>query len=117
MSGQIPKYGGHFKHDRAERYHISLGQALYRFKWDEDWFIRSDKTAKRWYIFSGRSVDTAIHMGKVQPSLTKAMTLLLDGVKQGFYVARLAHTNKCGLQGSGLNKHCTCGLDEFAKEL
>jgi hypothetical protein len=42
------------------------------------------------------------------------MAKLLDGISQGFYpavaeaVPVITHAGDCGLQGSGLDKHCTC---------
>jgi hypothetical protein len=87
MTGQIPPYGKNFKHDRLP-YHVTLASTIYVLRRDEDWFIRSDKTSKRWYIFNGRFRDQAINMGKVQPSMTKAMELLLDGIDQGFYAVQ-----------------------------
>jgi hypothetical protein len=110
MTGQIPPYGKNFLHKRADSYHPSLGQAVYHYKWDQHWYIRADKTAKRWYIFHDN-----IHMGKVWPSLTVAMAKLVEGVKQGYYDINGAHLKNCKLQGSGLKKYCSCGLDDLVK--
>ena len=116
MTGQIPPYGKNFRHDRAAKYHPSLGQALYILKWDEHWYIRADKGSKRWYIFhSGH--QGAIHMGKVWPSLTVAMAKLMEGVKQGYYDISGAHLKNCKLQGSGLKKYCSCGLDDLMEQI
>jgi hypothetical protein len=112
MTGQIPPYGRNFRHDRANAYHPALGQAIYRFKWDERWYIRADKSSKRWYIFDGET-----QMGRVWPSLTVAMNKLIEGVKQGFYDINGTHLNNCKLQGSGMNKHCTCGLDTLERNI
>jgi hypothetical protein len=107
MTGQIPPYGKNFKHDRADSYHPSLGQALYRFKWDEHWYIRADKGSKRWYIF-----HNDINMGKVWPSLTVAMSKLVEGVKQGYYDIKGTHLESCSTLGSGRkSQYCNCGLD------
>jgi hypothetical protein len=105
MTGQIPKYGAHFRLGSAE-WHPTLGMSLYILKKDAQWYIRSDKTSKRWYVFHNNT-----HMGRVQPSLREAMSLLLDGIDQGFYEISedvVVHAADCGLQGSGLDKSCTC---------
>jgi hypothetical protein len=85
MTGRIPKYGAHFKQVGLP-YHATLSSTTYVLKIDNNWFIRSDKTSKRWYIFHGKNRDHAINMGKVQPTLGEAMRLMLDGIDQGFYI-------------------------------
>jgi hypothetical protein len=87
MTGQIPKYGKNFKWERIG-YHPTLAQRAYVLKIDEDWFIRSDKTSKQWTVFYGSDRNTAIAMGKVQPTLTAAMSLLLDGIDFGYYAVK-----------------------------
>ncbi|HWI69476.1 MAG TPA: hypothetical protein VNS88_14070 [Nitrospiraceae bacterium] len=87
MTGQIPKYGENFKHDRLP-YHPKLASTIYILKRDEEWFIRSDKTSKHWQVFHGSFRDLATPMGKTQPSMTKAMQLLLDGIADGYYDIR-----------------------------
>ena len=92
MTGQIPPYGEHFRleslswsPDRANR--------AYVLRRDPGWFIRSDKKSKAWQVCwkvpgTAASFDTATAMGRVQPTLTRAMSLLLDGIAQGFYPVR-----------------------------
>lgn len=50
MTGQIPKYGANFRHERRA-YSATLGSAAYVLKSDAQWEIRSDKTSKRWFVF------------------------------------------------------------------
>jgi hypothetical protein len=111
MSGQIPPYGKNFKIGSAT-YHPTLGSSIYMYKWDHHWYIRADKGSKRWYIF-----HNDIHMGKVWPSLTVAMSKFVEGVKQGYYDISGAHLEKCKLQGSGVNKYCSCGLDDLMEQI
>jgi hypothetical protein len=80
MTGKIPKYGAHFRLGSAE-WHPEYGRSLYILKKDGSWWIRSDKTSKRWQLF-----HNSLPVGKVQPSLTEAMSLMLDGIDQGFYI-------------------------------
>jgi len=87
MSGQIPPYGENFERESMP-YHPTMSNTIYKLKIDDDWFIRSDKTSKHWQVFHGSFRDLATPMGKVQPSLTKAMQLLLDGITGGFYVIK-----------------------------
>jgi hypothetical protein len=108
MTGQIPKYGQNFKWERINGYHPTLAHRAYVLKRDEKWFIRADKTSERWYIFHGMNRDAATQFGKVWPTLTVAMAILLEGIKQGFYAIEIVHASDCGLQGSGLDKKCTC---------
>jgi hypothetical protein len=89
MTGQIPKYGKDFKWERIPGYHPTLAHRAYVLKRDQEWFIRSDKTSERWYIFNGMNRDAATQMGKVWPTLTVAMAKLLTGIEQGFYVLKL----------------------------
>jgi hypothetical protein len=85
MTGQIPKYGQNFKLEHVDGYHPTLSHSAYVLKRDSKWFIRSDKASKRWQIFHGEVRDTAAPVGKVHPSLTKAMKKMIDGIDGGFY--------------------------------
>ena len=85
MTGQIPTYGDDFKHEHIAGWHPVLASRAYVLKIDNEWFIRSDKSSKRWYVFHGMNRDQATNMGKVQPSFGKAMHLLLDGIREGYY--------------------------------
>lgn len=118
MTGQIPKYGAHFMRV-STNYHPAMANRVFVLKKDNEWFIRSDKTSKHWQVFHGVIFDQATQHGKVQPNMRAAMELLLDGIDQGFYVVNEAwqdrvaepgHTSDCELQGSGLNKTCTCAV-------
>jgi len=113
MTGQIPPYGKNFKHDRAKGWHPVLGQAIYVLKRDNEWFIRADKGSKRWYVFHGYNRDMATCISRVLPNMRSAMELMIDGIDQGFYVLdnEGVHAPNCGLQGSGLDKKCTCHVD------
>jgi hypothetical protein len=117
MTGKIPPYGENFRHARVGSYHPVLSDTIYVLKVDNEWFIRSDKPSKRWYVFHGKNRDMATHMGKVLPNMRSAMKLLLDGIDQGFYdtiyatTPKTVHDADCGLQGSGLDESCTCGVD------
>ena len=86
MTGQIPKYGQHF---RLESLAWTPGRAnrAYVLKRDPAWFIRSDKTSKAWQVYHGADRELAAPAGKVQPTLITAMNLLLDGIDYGFYQA------------------------------
>lgn len=86
MTGQIPKYGENFRHDRVGSYHPTLSDTIYILKDDEEWFIRSDKTSKHWRLFHGMDRDQAVPHGRLQPSLTLAMSMMLEGIAEGFYV-------------------------------
>ena len=94
MSGQIPPYGKNFKRESL-LYHPELASTIYVLKLDEEWFIRSDKTSKRWQVFQGWDRDRAASHGKVQTSMTKAMQLMLDGIAGGFYVLNHGDCPKC----------------------
>lgn len=96
MTGQIPPYGGDFRRESTP-YHPDLANTVYVFKTDPGWYIRSDKTSKKWRIYrfpSARPLSgpvtelfqaMAVPVAVTQPSLTRAMRMLLDGVGQGFY--------------------------------
>ena len=84
MTGQIPPYGENFKRESTS-WHPVLGNTIYVLKIDNEWFIRPDKKSKRWYVFHGMNRDMATRMGRVQPSFTRAMQLLLDGIREGYY--------------------------------
>jgi hypothetical protein len=88
MTGQIPKYGKNFRHGRVGIWSPEFTDTIYMLKADPEWFIRSDKTSKRWSIFHGYDRDTAVKFGKVWPSMTVAMARLLEGVELGFYVTK-----------------------------
>ena len=128
MTGQIPPYGQNFRWERVS-YHPDRASRIYVLKRDGRWFIRSDRTSKAWAVYFDPAGGFPFMMGKVWPSLTVAMAKLLDGIEQGFYPvaepgtsqpitpvfsapdtapASRPHTSWCGLQGSGLDKSCTC---------
>jgi hypothetical protein len=115
MSGQIPPYGVNFRRESTS-YHPTLANRVFVLKRDNEWFIRSDKTSKHWQVFHGAIFDQATPHGRVQPSFSAAMRLLLEGIDEGFYVAKgEVHSFDCGLQGSGLDKKCTCHVDRMTK--
>lgn len=83
--GQIPTYGRNFRRESLP-WSPDLANRAYVLKRDDSWFIRSDKTSERWFIFwtvPGASFSTA--MGKPMPTFTKAMAKLLEGIRLGFY--------------------------------
>jgi hypothetical protein len=85
MTGQIPKYGENFKHDRVDEYSPIWGTAIYALKADERWFIRADKTSKKWCIWFGVDRPRATRISPAFPSLTVAMGKMLEGIKLGVY--------------------------------
>lgn len=85
MTGQIPKYGQHFRRESTPYHPVHAGR-VYAFKRDPSWFIRSDKTSERWTIYHGRDRVTANAVSVPQSTFTEAMGLLLAGVSLGFYV-------------------------------
>jgi hypothetical protein len=86
MTGQIPKYGEHFRLESLP-YSPHLANRAYVLKRDWHWFIRSGKTSEVWQVYHGASFTTAAAMGKPLPTLGQAMTRLLAGIAQGFYVS------------------------------
>ena len=111
MTGQIPPYGVNFRRESTS-WNAVFGNTIYVLKRDNEWFIRSDKKSKQWWLFHGMNRDMATIYGVVQPTFTKAMQLILDGIEGGFYIVKDGvHDRECGLQGSGLNKSCTCPVD------
>jgi hypothetical protein len=80
MTGAIPPYGEHFRLEQLPSYDPQLSSSRYVLKIDSRWTIRSDRTRKRWHIYYQRIV-----ISPVQPSLTKAMILLREGIDKGFY--------------------------------
>jgi hypothetical protein len=132
MTGQIPPYGVNFRRASLP-YSRELAGRAYVLKRDPRWFIRSDNTSEKWTIYWIASYDAALRpgtytasaeltarythlgiaMGKPLSTFSEAMAKLLDGISQGFYpavteAAPVVHAGDCGLQGSGLDKHCTC---------
>jgi hypothetical protein len=89
--GQIPSYGANFRLESLA-WSPERANRAYVLKRDPAWFIRSDKTSGAWTVYwitpgTGASFETATPMGKPLPTLTKAMTRLLDGIAGGFYPA------------------------------
>ena len=135
MTGQIPPYGANFRRVSLA-YSRDFANRLYALKQDPRWFIRSDKTSEKWTIFYLPDTATAaalrpsapvslreraalyphlaIAVSRPRDTFAEAMAMLLDGVSRGFYriapvpVPVIVHAPDCGLQGSGLGKHCTC---------
>jgi len=88
MTGQIPPYGKNFRLE-SEPWTSDLANRSYVLKRDPHWFIRSDKTSKTWRVYHWHltySRDLATPVGKPLPTLSAAMTRLLSGIEQGFYV-------------------------------
>jgi hypothetical protein len=89
MTGQIPPYGKNFRRE-SERYTPDLANTVYVLKRDGSWFIRSDKTSKVWRLYRwhlDHNREMASPTGRPQPSMAKAMALLLAGIEGGFYEA------------------------------
>jgi len=89
MTGQIPPYGTNFRLESLS-YTPDRANRAYVLKRDPAWFIRSDKTSKVWQVYwktpgTAGSPDTATAMGTPLPTLSLAMTRLLNGIAQGFY--------------------------------
>jgi hypothetical protein len=83
MTGQIPKYGEHFRLESTP-YHPVLANRVYALKKDPAWFVRSDKTSKKWRVYCGVTRDTAVILSPALPTLSLAMARLL-GTVEGFY--------------------------------
>ena len=71
MTGQIPKYGEHFRITNRE-YDRVLGNRRYTLKADARFYIQSDKASKRWHTFGPDG-----EFGEPQPSLTTAMPVVV----------------------------------------
>lgn len=87
--GQIPSYGANFRLESLA-WSPERANRAYVLKRDAAWFIRSDKASKVWRLYHwhlDHYREMASPVGKPQPSLAKAMALLLSGIEQGFYEA------------------------------
>lgn len=98
MTGQIPPYGKHFRLE-SERWTPDLANRVYVLKTDPAWFLRSDKTSKTWRVYHwnlDHDRELASPVGTPLPSLSAAMTRLLDGIAQGFYQVAEAAGDEAG---------------------
>jgi len=114
MTGQIPRYGTFFKHDRVGAWHPTLNDAIYIFRENENWFIRANKGSKSWRVYRGADRNTAIAISDAVRTMSMAMELLENGADLRYYDMSIdgnVHMPNCGLQGSGLDKKCTCHVD------
>jgi len=87
MTGQIPKYGKHFRRI-SERWTPDLANRVYVLIRDPAWFIRSDKASKTWRVYHwhlNHDRELATPIGTPLPTLGLAMLRLLDGIDRGFY--------------------------------
>ena len=92
--GAIPKYGEWVTLDHAG-YDRHLSQSVYVSKRDSSWFIRSDRSSKKWWIFftmpkngdnySRYDPVIASRVSDAFPSLTVAMEMLTMGLNLGIY--------------------------------
>jgi len=72
MTGQIPRYGKHFRITDRE-YDRVMGSRRYTLKADTRFYIQSDKTSKTWHTFGPDG-----EFGTPQPSLTAAMPVVIE---------------------------------------
>jgi len=77
MTGAIPPYGTHFVRADAEGWDRYYNSTLYRWRGNLDYYLRSDKTSKKWYVFRGSLRISE----QPYPSLTTAMVGFLEVVK------------------------------------
>ena len=82
MTGQIPKYGDHFRRESLP-YTYGLASRAYVLRANPDIFIRSDSTSERWGVYVGRIHGVAYIMGSPLPTMSKAM----DRARALFYAA------------------------------
>jgi len=80
MTGQIPKYGANFRLDDAG-YHPELSRSVYVLKTDRTWFIRSDRTSKKWGIYHGAPFNDATPVNLTYRTLTLAMEALVNAIE------------------------------------
>lgn len=102
MTGQIPKYGANFRHERRA-YSATLGSAAYVLKSDAQWEIRSDKTSKRWFVFCA-----GVKVSGTFSTLTLAMSACVSATAMlaGNVAARAAETGACTFAADGIACHC-----------
>jgi len=84
MTGKIPKYGKNFIRSSLP-YHESLASRMYVLRADPSWYIRSNRTSEKWFIFRARKPEDLPVTSK--STLGEAMDTLLRGIELGFYDA------------------------------
>lgn len=72
MTGQIPKYGKHFRRESVA-YLPGFASRVYVLKAFPWLFIRSDGTSERWKLYVGEPHDVAHPIGDTQPNMRSAM--------------------------------------------
>jgi hypothetical protein len=86
MTGAIPPYGGDFTRQRAGSWCRGYSNTLYCWKGNTEYYLRSDDTSKRWWIFRRdeiiRDASCDVQLSE-QPysSLTKAMNGFREAAK------------------------------------
>ena len=73
--GGIPPYGKNFHLVSADKWSPEYNSSMYAWKGDTDYYIRSDKTSKKWWVF-----HRGMPVSGVFPSLTVAMDGFLKAV-------------------------------------
>jgi hypothetical protein len=87
MTGQIPKYGRHFRRESTP-WTPGLANRVYVLTRDPSWFIRSDKASKTWRVYNwhlDHERELAAPIGTSLPTLGMAVNRLLEGIDRGFY--------------------------------
>lgn len=85
MTGQIPKYGKHFRRESVP-YSPTMANRAYVLKADPAWIIQSDKTSGIWQVYLENPTGPGnITISTPLPTLGLAMIRLLEGIDRGFY--------------------------------
>jgi len=89
MTGRIPPYGEHLRRE-PRSYHPEMSSTVYVSKRDPAWFVWSDKTSHRWWVFyrvqPEGSPEVVVCVSRTQRTLELTMNLLVDGFQGGFYL-------------------------------
>jgi hypothetical protein len=86
MTGAIPPYGVDFTRQRADSWSRIYNHTLYCWKGNTEYYLRSDDTSKRWWIFRRdeitRDASCDVRLSE-QPysSLTEAMNGFREAAK------------------------------------
>jgi hypothetical protein len=74
MSGQIPRYGKHFRLKNEQARVLWMANRKYELKADPAYYARSDRTSKYWYAYGPRGLLTVLPA----TTLTGAMNVILE---------------------------------------
>lgn len=87
MTGQIPPYGKHLRREERE-WHPEMSSTVYVSKLDPRWYVRSDKTSHRWWVFFQVTDTVSVCVSRPQRTLKRAMELLVGGFAAGSYASQ-----------------------------